>query len=537
MKAGSFSVKIAAALTAGLWLANLSLAAEPNMPMPSPQAVYDNALRDATPKGKGTGEGFCWHAAYHMGIFVKGYEASRDPAWLDWGVKFYDWCVNLMAAGPDGYKGWIGPAGNGLWYDDHVGDSILVERMLEFSELVLKDPALKAKYGESADKYVALAKRDLIEKWDKRNTWREDGEYGCYVAHDKACEPEKLTVWKTVTEGVDEPPGRTLPFNKQNEMALAALRLYRITGEKPYLDKASKIFSFMRSRFIYVADKDYYCWNYWGPFGPWDVDLNKKVTRHWTGVHAYRNYQATEIYQIVEAYHTGIVFTSLDIERIINTNLKVMWNGDKAAPKWVNSNALLPKAPLTPAQKKAQEDAENRNPYAKEGRAGILWTSLDDFSQTARDLAALAMNAPSTDTQELVGRAYFQNVTLKTPVSMDRRYAKDAKVAQVPATNCPSLYVAAVLPHILAKEPSVVLCKSSLDSDIEVAVYSEGGKDKKCVLFKGKIGSGMAGLSETLVFTWDGADPATKTRLSEGNYVLRWTVSDGYRDYPIVIAK
>jgi len=522
-------------LAAGLWIVSVSLAAVSNMHMPSAQALYERAVRDAEPKGKGTGEGFCWHAAYHMRSFVEAYRASHDPAWLDAGVKYYDWCMGKMAVGPDGYKGWIGPADNGLWYDDHVGDAILVERMLEFSELVLKDPELKKKYGEAANRYVEIGKRDLIEKWDKRNTWREDGEYGAYVAHNKACEPEKLTEWKDVTEGVDEPPGRTLPFNKQNEMALGALRLYRITGEQPYLEKARKIFAFMRSRFQYVADKDYYVWNYWGPFGPWDVDVEKQTTRHWVGVHRYRNYQAEEIRQIAEAYHTGIVFTQLDIERIINTNLKVMWNGNQANPKWVNSDALLPKPVLTPAQKKAQEDEENNNPYAKEGRAGTLWTALDDFSQTVRDLEALRGNVPARDSQAIVGRAYFENVTLKTPPSLDRRYAKDAKVEQVPVTDCPSLTVATVLPHILSAEPSAVLCKSRLATDLEVAVYSANGKDKKCVLYKGKIGSGLNGRSDTLVFTWDGADPATKAKLPKGNYTVRWTVQDGCRECVVTI--
>src|ERR1035441_5300355 len=106
MKAGLSSLGVAGlALVAVLWIVNLSLAAESNIPMPSPQAVYDHGVGDAEPKGKGTGENFCWHAASLMSTFVEGYEASHDPAWLDAGVKYYDWCVGKMAVGPDGYKG------------------------------------------------------------------------------------------------------------------------------------------------------------------------------------------------------------------------------------------------------------------------------------------------------------------------------------------------------------------------------------------------------------------------------------------------
>jgi photosystem II stability/assembly factor-like uncharacterized protein len=41
--------------------------------------------------------------------------------------------------------------------------------------LVLKDPELQKEYGEAANRYVEIGKRDLIEKWDTRDTWREDG--------------------------------------------------------------------------------------------------------------------------------------------------------------------------------------------------------------------------------------------------------------------------------------------------------------------------------------------------------------------------
>ena len=45
---------------------------------------------------------------------------------------------------------------------------------------------------------------------------------------------------------------------------------------------------------------------------------------------------------IVEAYHTGVVFDETDIRRIVNTNLKVMWNGSLEEPAFRNSNATLP---------------------------------------------------------------------------------------------------------------------------------------------------------------------------------------------------
>lgn len=504
---------------------------------PSPEAYYQSAVRNADPKGPGTGESFCWRANYTMGLFVNAYEAWHDPAWLDWGVKYYDWCLGKMDAGPDGYKGWIGRYGyeGSVWCDVHVGDAILFDNMLEFSELVLKDDALKEKYGEPARRYVELAKRNLIEKWDSRGTWREDGPYGAYVSWDTYCQPGDLKSWKKMPEV----NGSTLslPFNKQNDMAQVCMKIYRVTGEKPYRDKAERIFSFMRSRFQYLDG--HYLWNYWEPFGPWDVDFTEGRTRHWMNVHPYRNYQAGEIHQIVEAYHTGVVFTQTDIERILRTNLDVMWNKDKEHPKFVNSNATLPMPPMTEEEKKAREAELAANPLAKEGRAGCLWTGLLDFSQTIRDLYALGLDPKRTDARSAVARASFENVTSKRPPSFKRRYVEgDVSLPERPVSECRSVTVATVMPSVVGKGgKSVVLCKVRVPGDLEVAVYSADGKEKKLVLFQGEVPGGTDGLEGIHILQWDGADPAGKLQLQPGAYRVRWAVPDGYREFPITLAE
>ncbi len=87
------------------------------------------------------GEQFCWHAASGIHTFVEMYEATGDRAWLDQGVRYYDFLVDRLAEGPDGYKGFIGPYiyDNNYWCDVHVGDAILWRGILEFSALVLAD--------------------------------------------------------------------------------------------------------------------------------------------------------------------------------------------------------------------------------------------------------------------------------------------------------------------------------------------------------------------------------------------------------------
>ena len=514
--------------------ASLARAAEPKAG--SAEAFYNQAVRSATPKGPGTGEQFCWNANFSMGTFVRAYQAWHNPEWLDYGVKFYDFCISKMMTGPDGYKGWIGPFiyQKTVWCDVHVGDSILADNMLEFAELVLADKTLKKKYGEAAGRYVELARKHVIEKWDHRGTWREDGPYGAYVSWDTYCQPEKLDTWTKMAAG-DEKTAISLPFNKQNDMALVCLKLYRITGEKMYRDKAEKIYAFMRSRFQFVGD--HYVWNYWEPFGPWDVDLATGKTRHWMNVHGYRNYQAGEIGQIVEAYHTGVVFTKTDIERIINTNLKVMWNGDKTAPKFVNSNADLPVPAMTEAEKKARAEAEAANPYAKEGRAGCLWTGLLDFDPTIRELYALQVKGDQTDVRSALARDYFEKVTLKRPAGFERRHVEgEVMPPERPVSECRSLTVAAVMPSVVkAGTKSIVLCKARVPVELEVAVYSADGKEKKLVLHKGPVPGGTDGMAGIFILQWDGSDPAGKVTLDKGDYRLRWTVPDGHREFAVTL--
>ncbi len=55
----------------------------------------------------------------------------------------------------------------------NIGDAILLNGMLVFSEAALRGPKLKAKYGARAERYVALAKR-VMEKWDRRGKGARD---------------------------------------------------------------------------------------------------------------------------------------------------------------------------------------------------------------------------------------------------------------------------------------------------------------------------------------------------------------------------
>lgn len=477
------------------------------------EAFFDQVMqnRHLQIEGQVTGEGFCWHAAYSADTFVTAYEAYGDTAWLDQAVRYFDWLVGIMATAPDGYKGWIGPYiyDKKVWCDVHVGDAILVNPMLRFAEVVLQEDALREKYGEKANGYVSLAKTHLIEKWDKRGTWREDGPYGSYASWNRYLAPGDLSQWREMDVNKST---LSLPFNKQFDMGIASLRLWRITGDVAYRERAERIFRLMKSRMRLVDD--HVVWNYWEPLGSWDVGEND--LRHWVNVHPYRNYQAGELENIVEAYHSGIVFDRVDIERMVRTNLKVMWNGDLDDPKWRNSDARGPwEAPPPP-------------PDGWKGRAGTLWSALRDFDPTIRVLYEKRLKPES------VAYDHYHNVEKQESVSFDRKYVgdSDVDVFDVSYSECADLTLVAALPVAFAQSESITLVsKASVGGTLEIAVYDEEG-NRLVGLYDNAMMGGTDGVKGLFMMSWDGTNARGKP-LKTGRYLIRWTLNGAYREVPV----
>lgn len=474
---------------------------------------YEQVMKNSNLQvdGQVTGEGFCWHAAYSANDFVTGYLAYDDTTWLDQGVRYFDWLVGLMATAPDGYKGWIGPYiyDKKVWCDVHVGDAILVNPMLRFAKVVLDDEVLRKKYGDKAQSYVALAKKHLIEKWDTRGTWHEDGPYGSYASWNRYLAPGDLSEWRNLEVGKST---LSLPFNKQFDMGIANLRLWRITGEDVYRERAERIFRLAKSRMRLVDDR--LTWNYWEPLGVWDVEGND--LRHWVNVHPYRNYQAGEVENIVEAYHSGIVFDRVDIERMIRTNLKVMWNGDADNPKWRNSDAEGPwEAPPPP-------------PKGWKGWAGTLWSSLRDFDPTIRMLYEKRLKPKS------LAYDYYHKVEKDEPVGFDRKDMTDDQVDvfDVSFSECADLTMVAALPVVFKQSETIsLISKARVNGTLEIAVY-DGQGQRLVGLYDNAMMGDTNGVKGIFVMSWDGTSAMGKP-LKAGRYVIRWTLNGAYREIPV----
>lgn len=485
-----------------------------------PAELAKKMIHNPVFKENAKGENFCWHARYEMDAFIENFLLTKNTAWLDAGVSYFDFLIGNMDTDPDGYKGWIGPYGydDEFWQDALVGDAILMTGLLDFSVLVLENDRLKKTFGNKAKSYVALAKRDFAEKWDKRGTWMEDGPYGSYIGYHKFLKPGNLKEW--INDPKVTRAGISHPFNKQMDAGQVFLRLYRITGNKVYRDRAERIYFTLKSHFQYFDD--HYCWNYFDPLTPGDVDLKTRDTRHGVWVHPWRSgYQAGEVEKIVEAYHYGIVFNEQDIQRIINTNLGVMWNKDKVKPRFINSNGLGADGDTTGVG--AFKAAYGHSSVTK--NAGELWTGLLDFDQTIRDLYERRFKKGDSST----ARIRYENTVLKHPPGFKRRHVKGkVTVPELNFSASKELYLATVLPHIISKEEkAIIICKSWVPGDLEIDLYAKDGK-KIRNLYTGKIGEG------TFITTWDGKDPDKKS-IYKGTYNIRWTIGNGYREFPVVI--
>lgn len=500
-------------------------AAEP----PSAKAYADQILSRSLWKDEHTGELWCWHARYGLPQLVQGYRAYGDTAWLDQAVRAYDTVLGKMETGPDGYKGFIGPYiyDTSVWCDVHIGDAIMLGPLMAFAELVLVDEKdeLAERYGDAARRYVAVTRKHLIEKWHARGTWRTDGPYGWYVYWNTFGDPGELQGW-TVRDDI-KIANMSMQFNKLFDVALAALRIDRCVGDPMCRDVAERVFRTFRSRMQYFDD--HYVWNYWEPLGPWDVDLAKRDTVHWVQVHPFRNYQAGEVAEIAGAFDRGVVFSAEDIRRIVNTNVKVMWNGDLQAPAFANSNAA--------------HKAYMQEPKSGKGRAGTLWTALLPYSETVRKIQlARRADRDSLKPHERITRDYRDKVILSRPASLERRDAPEgeAEVFDFPTTECPDLHMAAVLPSTFKQgDPVIVISKAWMPDELKIELVSADGKRVIRPLHQGRVPGGSDGHAGIFIYEWDTTPRPGPDAVQElkGGYRVRWTFRGGTREFPITITE
>ena len=476
------------------------------------QERIDNELRS---RNGHTGEQFAWNLNWNLAVeIMPGVRLWKNDTWMEPTEKTLLMIASTMQEGPDGYKGFIGPYihpdfAEKIWHDTHVGDAILIKHMLDFAIIVKENPELREKYGESADKFVDIAKKDLVEKWNSRGTLRIDGPFAAYEEWPLYCSPNDL-------KGEWHSEGKhnlfVLPFNKSLDMAACILRLYYLTGDESYKEMATKIHT--RFKAAMQRHDGYYTWNYWEPVS--EIDLlppgvhqwNWPVA-HWVDTPPNQGYQSGEVINILYAYHMGVVWTEDDMRRLIKTNLTAMWNGNKTTPQFRNSTSRLPG--------QTNDDISTT--------AG-LWRGLAPFDATILELLGVI-----TRTNDPIAMKELENAR-NDEGGFTRKYFPDAEVEDLPwvkdVKESAGHTFAVVIPSVVsADEQTNILHKAHGEaSECEVLVRpAEGGE--LTLISKHPMGGG--GFHRIL---WDGKIDGVRT---PGEYVVIWRYRGGERSWPVTL--
>jgi len=460
------------------------------------------AMIQEVPDGGPTGEQVGWNWNWYLGPILERCQRTPTDEWMQPTEKVLSTMLDKMAEGPDGYKGFIGPYiyNNEYWCDVHVSDAILCMHALTFAMIVHDNPELQAKYGDSARRFIAVVRKDLIEKWDARKTFVEDGPFAGYHERTMFCNPNDMKNWfERASTRPNDAPAPSLPFNKSLDMGYCMLQLYRLTGEVSYKDRAEKIYNRVKAGMNRFEGA--YTWNYWEPVSPRDIierSPGRYELSHWVGTHPYRDYQLGEVSKIIFAYDMGVTFTEDDIKRLVKTNLEFMWNGDLENAQWANSDSKLPgyvkAAPST----------------AYPTTAGTVWAPLARFDET---LGKLVKQAP--------------------PINWTRKYAPDAKVEDFPwmqgVTESGGQTVAIAIPSVVpAGESTMILskCYHVNRSPVEIYVRPAAGGDRTLLTTQ------QMGNSVQMFYPWNGTIDGKRT---PGEYVIVWKFLDGERAYPVTL--
>lgn len=277
---------------------------------------------------KSMGEDIGWYMTPYTNGFYYGFMATKDPKWIAMQIDWADSWINRGIKEPDGYLGWPAPGAagtdvdklNGYNADSFLGEAMALRPLVLTAKEILKDLALKAKYGEKAESYIKLAERQF-EKWDQRGAWRETKDGGIIsVTLPYGLDPTN-TKWVDFDTRNDPGHGFSHPNNKSTAVAHWMLAMYDVTEKPIYKERAEKWFKLLRSRLTLKPDGLYSIWNYWQPAGAWDYK-DDKSTKHWVGVHEpHPWYYDIDVAGMVDAYEHGIVITKTDIDHLIATGL------------------------------------------------------------------------------------------------------------------------------------------------------------------------------------------------------------------------
>jgi hypothetical protein len=112
-----------------------------------------------------TGEELGWLVSPFLNGFHYGYMATRDTKWID---LLFDWADVMLKRGvkePDGFIGWPKEAGastssvKDFYTDNQLGEAMMLRPLVLMAGVILKDPAMKERYGLKARQYLQVSEQ------------------------------------------------------------------------------------------------------------------------------------------------------------------------------------------------------------------------------------------------------------------------------------------------------------------------------------------------------------------------------------------
>ncbi|MHB8985534.1 MAG: hypothetical protein ACYC38_06295, partial [Eubacteriales bacterium] len=244
-----------------------------------------------------------WGESYLTRAYLLMYEATRDEHYLDSFIGHVDSQLNRRdnIRGVTDHRGLSLPAwrngaftNNTSYWIYAVQTGLTVTPMAEFAAMVNNDPSL-SKYQAKSNEYLQAAK-DAVK------------------AHDLRDQPQYLD---TNSRWIEDTTSMhlALPINMNLAQGSAMFAIYEATGDKTYLDKATKVANYFKKYLILNNSLNAYTWKYF-------PDSDSYGT-----VYEDADHVVPELEFINFAYKHGI-FNESDMQRFANTATKIMTKSD-----------------------------------------------------------------------------------------------------------------------------------------------------------------------------------------------------------------
>ncbi|MCZ7644718.1 MAG: hypothetical protein M5U26_05435 [Planctomycetota bacterium] len=352
-------------------------------------------------------ERWFWFAAAKLEPLLDAYAYSRETVFLDRFVATMEQALKERYVHPTEPETWSG------WFHYKTQDhSYMVihagiahyKPALTFALLVRADPALNDKYGAKAEAWFKEIHETDIRAWDRRGCWKDFGEKGGWYV--KITQKPDAATHQLVPED-DRLAGTSYAYNKAHRMIEGLVLAYRLTGDAWYKERIEKCERYFRSK--WRVDEKHAEWNYRDRTGVWDYNEGIEDEAHakfgeW--VHPKGGYFATDVDAAVACYDAGLAFTRADMEKLIQSNLEFMWDGNEKKPEFSNINGKV-------------------NPQGKMTGHGSLWTALARFSEKTRTLWRAELDAMRPGKFGWTKNVMAYLLAVSEPVSWEPRHVKE----------------------------------------------------------------------------------------------------------------